>query len=155
MLFACRVGRMKENLRPFAFGAALLLFGSGQAWAEGNVTLMAIEGNVLVNQGKGFELAMDAVELNVGDRIMVGENSSAVLSYATCRVKIMGGNVVTIAKDAPCLTGTVSEDAAIPVVPAAAFGGFVQPGVVLGQFAGGFVGVVGVEELVTSAPAAN
>lgn len=146
---------MKRWFRLLAFGAAIVLTGSNVTWAESYVSLIAVEGNVLVNQGQGFEPVSGVVDLKVGDRVMVGENSQAVLSYATCRVKIKGGNVVTIAKDAPCLTGTVSEDATIPVVPAAVLGGFVHPGVVVGQFAGGFVGVVGVNEFVISAPAAN
>ena len=146
---------MKSWFRLLALSAAIVLTGSKATWAVSYVSLIAVEGNVLVNQGQGFEPVTGEVDLKVGDRVMVGENSQAVLSYATCRVKIKGGNVVTIAEDAPCLTGTVSEDATLPVVPAAAFGGFVHPGVVLGQFAGGFVGVVGVEQLVTSAPAAN
>jgi hypothetical protein len=146
---------MKRWFRLLAFGAAIVLTGSNVTWAESYVSLIAVEGNVLVNQGQGFEPVSGVVDLKAGDRVMVGENSQAVLSYAACRVKIKGGNVVTIAEDAPCLTGTVSEDATFPVVPAAAFGGFVHPGVVLGQFAGGFAGVVGIGELVTSAPAAN
>jgi hypothetical protein len=146
---------MKSWFKLLAFGAAIVLSGSDAAWAKSYVSLIAVEGNVLVNQGKGFEPVSGVVDLKVGDRVMVGENSQAVLSYATCRVKIKGGNVVTIAKDAPCLMGTVSEDATIPVVPGAVLGGFVHPGVVVGQFAGGFVGVVGVNEFVISAPAAN
>ena len=146
---------MKRWFRLLAFGTAIVLSGSYAAWAKSYVSLVAIEGNVLVNQGKGFEPVSGVVELKVGDRVMVGENSQAVLSYATCRVKIKGGNVVTIVKDAPCLAGTVTEDAAMPVVPGAVLGGFVHPGVVVGQFAGGFVGLVGVNEYVISAAAAN
>ncbi|HEX7109224.1 MAG TPA: hypothetical protein VF224_08285 [Aestuariivirga sp.] len=146
---------MKRWFRLLAFGTAIVFSGSDAAWAKSYVSLVAIEGNVLVNQGKGFEPVSGVVDLKVGDRVMVGENSQAVLSYATCRVKIKGGNVVTIVKDAPCLAGTVSEDAAMPVVPGAVLGGFVHPGVVVGQFAGGFVGLVGVNEYVISAAAAN
>jgi hypothetical protein len=145
---------MKRWFRLLAFGAAIVLSGSDVTWAKSYVSLIAVEGNVLVNQGKGFEPVSGVVDLKVGDRVMVGENSQAVLSYSTCRVKIKSGNVVTIVKDAPCLTGTVSEDATIPVVPGV-LGGFVHPGFVVGQFAGGFVGVVGINEFVISAPAAN
>ncbi len=68
--------------------------------------LGAFEGKVLVNHGKGFVPATGALGLNVGDQLLVGEKSSAVVTYNTgCKVSASAGQVLTVSAKAPCKAG--------------------------------------------------
>ena len=143
---------MKRVFKSLILGAALSLIGSDGAWAEGYASLRVVERDILVNRGHGFEPVVGVVDLNIGDRILAGEGALAVLSYANCRITIKAGGGVTVAKKPPCLANTASETRR---VPALFFGGLVHPGVVVGQFAGGFIASVEITDYFISAPASN
>ncbi len=89
------------------------------SFAAGNVAVVGdVSGKVLVNRGKGFVPVSGSLQLNVGDRVMVGENSFATLSYAECAVSLAKPTVVSVAAVAPCATGVV-EDAGVFITPTA------------------------------------
>jgi hypothetical protein len=140
---------MKKWIESLALGAAISLIGINGAWAGSHASLLVVEGNILVNHGSGFEPAVGMVDLNVGDRILAGENASAVLSYAAaaCSISIKAGSVATITKSAPCVSGGPNE---ISIIPAASSDGSIQPAIITAGFAAGFVGLVGLHELLTS-----
>jgi hypothetical protein len=78
---------------------ALAMFSSSVL--AGNVaSITDFSGKVLVNKGKGFVPAFGAISLGAGDKVMVGEDSFAVLSYADCAVSLAKPTVVTIAEAA-------------------------------------------------------
>ena len=143
---------MIRVFRSFVFGAAFLLIGINGAWAVSFANLQVVEGNILINRGSGFEPAVGVVGLNAGDRIMAGKNASAVLRYATCSIVIKSGSVVTVAKSSPCVAGQISN---VSVDEDAIFGPFIPPFVIPAEMAGGFGGLVGLDKLLTSAPASN
>ena len=143
---------MKRMFKSFVLGAALLLIGSGGAWADGYASLRVVETGVLVNHGHGFAPVAGVVDLNIGDRVMAGEGALAILSYANCRITIKAGGVVTVVKKPPCLANSATDTNTVPPL---FFGGFVHPGVIVGQFAGGFLASVEITDILISAPASN
>jgi hypothetical protein len=87
--------------------------------AAGNVAVVGdVSGKVLVNRGEGFVPVAGSLQLNVGDRVMVGDNSFATLSYAECSVALAKPTVVSVAAVAPCAAGK-TEDAGVFVTPTA------------------------------------
>lgn len=145
---------MKKMYRFLVLGTAFSLASMNCAWAGGHASLLVVEGNVMVNQGSGFQPAVDVIDLKVGDRILAGENAAAILSYATaaCSIMVKAGSVATIAKTAPCVAGMTSG---IIITPAASPIDSLHPALITAGFAAGFVGLVGLHELLTSAPATN
>jgi len=85
---------------------ALTMFVTTGAFAAGNVAnLLDAQGKVMVDHGKGFVQASLNSGLNVGDRVFVGQNSSAVVSFEGCTLNIAKSTVYTISKQAPCAKG--------------------------------------------------
>ncbi len=62
-------------------------------------------GKVLVNQGKGFFPVSGPLALKVGDKIMVGEQSFATVSYNECSVALSSPTVFSVGEKAPCAKG--------------------------------------------------
>ena len=58
-----------------------------------------------VNQGEGFIPVSGPLALVAGDRVMVGKDSFAVVSYAECAVSLSQSTVVTVSDAAPCAAG--------------------------------------------------
>ena len=145
---------MKRMYKRLVLGVALSLIGMNGAWAESHASLQVIAGNILVNHGSGFGPATGVVDLDAGDRILAGENASAVLSYADCSIMIKAGSVVTVAKAAPCVAGVPSE---INVIPASSSGdnNARHQVLILGEFVEGYVALVGLTQILVSAPASN
>ena len=56
---------------------------------------------VPVDHGQGFTLAVGA-GLQAGDRVFIGERSSAIVAYAGCMVKLDKPTVFVVGKTAPC-----------------------------------------------------
>ncbi len=77
------------------------------AYAQSTVAVISSSvGKVLVNKGKGFAPASGMLSLNVGDSVMVGKGSSAVISYNEgCSVNAAASSVVTVLEAAPCASG--------------------------------------------------
>jgi hypothetical protein len=89
--------------------ALICLFASASvvSAAQSVATVQDVSGKVLVNKGKGFAPVAGSVQLNAGDRILVGEDSFATISYAECAVSLAKPTVFTVAKAAPCVAGQV------------------------------------------------
>ncbi len=72
--------------------------------------LEAISGKVLVNQGKGFSVGQGNVTLKSGTKVMVGENSGAVLVYpatesnAGCQIELKPTSVTRVTGAEMCDT---------------------------------------------------
>ena len=145
---------MKRMFKRLVLGLALSLISINGAWAGSHASLQVIAGNILVNHGYGFGPATGVVDLDAGDRILAGENASAVLNYAACSIIIKAGSVVTVAKAAPCVAGGPSEFNVIPV-SSSGDNDSRHPVLILGEFAGGYVALVGLTQLLASAPASN
>ncbi len=99
-----------KNVVAGVVSAAFLIVNIAPALASAPIAeVSGLNGKVLVNHGKGFVPATGSVLLNVGDKIMVGANSSAKINYlnAKCLVSANASSVVTITAAAPCSLGTV------------------------------------------------
>jgi hypothetical protein len=86
----------------------LVFLTSALSWAA---TLQSGQGDLLVNQGQGFQRVEGRVDANVGDSVMVGPNGSATLSYEDgCQVQVQPGSVTTIGTLSPCASGSMAQD---------------------------------------------
>lgn len=69
-------------------------------------------GKVLVNQGKGFVALVEGSALFAGDKVFVGKDATASISYsaANCTVDVAPASVMQVQATAPCAAGeTVSS----------------------------------------------
>jgi hypothetical protein len=94
--------------------AAVLTAGPASA-TEGTARLTSTEGKVLVNQGAGFLPASGGMSINVGDKIFVGREASASITYVAdnCQVAAPAGRVLTVRVLSPC------QDKTVQIQPAA------------------------------------
>lgn len=94
--------------------AAALAISPASA-AEGQAQLISTNGKVLINQGAGFVQPSDSMSLNAGDKIFVGHEASAVITYVadSCQVAVPADRVTTIEILSPC------QKNAIQIQPAA------------------------------------
>jgi hypothetical protein len=100
---------MKKFIASVASAAFLIATVVPSLAASPIAEATGLHGKVLVNHGKGFEVATGSVLLNAGDRLMVGEKSSATVNYLNvkCTVSASNSTVLTVAAVAPCKSGTV------------------------------------------------
>ena len=90
--------------------AAVVVASSAvSALAAGVAKIDAVDGKVLVNRGAGYEAVASGTLLNAGDKVMVGDKSSATISYfsAKCSISAEASSLVTISTKAPCKKGEV------------------------------------------------
>lgn len=129
--------------------AGLLLAGPALA-ASPMGQLKEIDGKVYVNRGKGFVLAQGDIELFQGDRVMVGEKSSASINYylADCDVMLTSSSMTTISAKAPCKGGGSTTSTYGQIVGESGFpGGPVVVGLGLTAMSvGGVLSVTGGDE---------
>jgi hypothetical protein len=120
------------------FAAMLAVTSSASA-----ATLWETSGKVLVNKGKGFVLGRPGDLLTVGDRVMVGEKSTAVIAYNACAVSLKTQTVVVVAEDSVCSDTTVIQPVA-DIDPVAATSAFPLPLIFIGGAAavGGAIYVI-------------
>lgn len=84
--------------RGIASIALVLAGGASAAAATLNVT-----GPVSVNSGSGFRPVTSGVEVNPGDRVLVGNGGSAQIVYnSTCTANVLAGAIATVSAQAPC-----------------------------------------------------
>src|SRR5689334_9366933 len=97
-------------------GCSLLI--ASQSWAA---TIESGQGDLTINQGKGFQPVTSRGTANVGDSVMVGPGGSATVVYDDgCKVSVRPGAVATIAPLSPCASGSNAADMGVPrTVPAA------------------------------------
>jgi hypothetical protein len=98
----------------------VLAASSCQALAE-KIELQIMQGEVLVDAGFGMTAVSGTVELVEGNRVVLRENSAAMLTYTEqqCFTRLEPAAVVNITADAPCASdsfASVSKGAVI--VPA-------------------------------------
>ena len=101
---------MKKFVVAFAaLTTVLLTDGISFAASMGVAELTSVKGKVLLNHGDGFEAVTGSVLLNVGDKIIVGDNGSAQINYLAsgCIVTASASSMSTISEAAPCKTGEV------------------------------------------------
>jgi hypothetical protein len=94
---------------------ALAMMTSSTLAASATAVISDHSGKVLINKGKGFVPVLGAMSLNDGDKVLVGENSFAVVSYAECAVSISSPTVMSITKTAPC-TGSLGDAAVVQIL---------------------------------------
>lgn len=97
---------MKNQFAIVAVLAAVSF--SAQAFAAAPVAVVgAASGKVLVNQGKGFVPLAEGAALFVGDKVFVGKDGKATISYteAKCTVDVAPASVSQVLAAAPCTEG--------------------------------------------------
>ena len=94
---------MKRLLRG-AVSAAILACASSQALAEPVVEISDMSGKVMVNIGNGYIPVPDRTGLEVGTKVMVGQDAKAYVTYLAtgCRVELPPGSVATVTLPDPC-----------------------------------------------------
>jgi hypothetical protein len=80
--------------------AALMVSASVAAAAQSVAVVQNVGGKVLVNKGKGFVPVTSSMKLGAGDTLMIGNKSSATLSYADCSIDLSKPAVVTVSAKA-------------------------------------------------------
>ena len=94
--------------RTTAAIAAALLASTALA-SEPVATLGVQEGTVLVNQGEEFTTAAENQALQAGDRVMLMEGASAVLTFADgCALPLAAGSLVEVPAQSTC-AGAVAK----------------------------------------------
>lgn len=75
--------------------------------SQPDMQIETASGKVMVNSGHGFVVGNADVKLSVGDRVLVGKNSSLTISYLTaqCSVTYSEASVFVIPAKAPCKIG--------------------------------------------------
>jgi hypothetical protein len=86
------------------------------AWADAIVgELHLIRGKVLVNNGKGYQLSGAA---NAGDSILIGDKSSAILTFpGGCDVQLQPNQVYVVPTVSPCTVAYVPPPQVAPPLP--------------------------------------
>ena len=74
----------KILIGSFAFMGTMTLAAAAEAPIA---NLSDANGKILVDQGQGF-VASAGQDLKAGDRVFIGDKSSAVVAYAACTVKL-------------------------------------------------------------------
>lgn len=95
---------------------------SSAAFAEvaaGVATITDVSGKVLVNSGEGFVQATANMVLKASDRVFVGEQSLATVSYQSCAVLLDKPTVVEITADGGCNAATSIQPVADVYDPSA------------------------------------
>jgi hypothetical protein len=110
------------RLAAVAFAASMMAMTGVAVSAESPVaSLTDIQGKVLVSQGEGFTSAAGLISLNVGDKIMVGPESSAAVYFeaAACSVVAKPASIFVVPAEAPCTAQTGMATDSLFVTPVA------------------------------------
>jgi hypothetical protein len=102
------IGDQKELLEMKNIGilfAGMLAMSVSSFASERAALLSDIGGKVLVNKGEGFVAARSDMVLSSGDRVLVGDESFAVLSYNGCAVSLDRPAVIVVKGEEVCETG--------------------------------------------------
>src|SRR5262245_30905648 len=94
-----RLGRMLAA----AAGTTGVRAAASQAATLEAVTLKAVQSDVLVNRGNGYQFVIGSAELKPGDMVIANVSASAHVTYADgCVAPIDVGLVTTIGQGSPC-----------------------------------------------------
>jgi hypothetical protein len=100
--------------------AASVVLTSTAVVAAPAAQLTGSTGKVLVDVGAGFAPVEGVVDLKAGDKVFVGEESGAVISYLNgCSVSVNAASVATVAGKAPCGKGQTAAVANQLITPVA------------------------------------
>ncbi len=89
-----------------ALGCAVLM--ASPSWAA---IVVPGQGDLTINQGKGFKPVTRQINANVGDSVMVRPGGAATVVYDDgCKVNVQPGAVTTIAPISPCASGSNAQD---------------------------------------------
>jgi hypothetical protein len=94
---------------------SVVAFGTSALAGTGVATISDVSGKVLVNQGEGFVPVAGSIELNAGDRVMVGDDSFATVTYADCSVSLSKPTVMAVSAEANCSDVVITPTADVPV----------------------------------------
>jgi hypothetical protein len=122
---------LRQGFGTFSFVA---LLGSPVLAAAPLALLDQIHGKVLINQGHGYVTAAGQVDVQAGDRILIGKKSSVEVFYVAqnCSVGYAAPMVVTITAKTPCKAGEkfgnlnsvfANQEAFAPILPIVPPGG--------------------------------
>ena len=151
---------MATRFTSIVLVASMLGLNAAQA-ASNFAEINLMQGKVLVNQGEGFVALAEGSALKVGDKVLVGKDSSAIISYnGGCAVSINEAKVFTVAKAAPCKAGetvaSVDSDLIAPVAASGLGAGGIFAGGTTGPLVAlGAVVLVGGLVVVASTPASQ
>jgi hypothetical protein len=128
--------------RSTAFGCVMAcVFSTGAAALA--ASLDAVQGEVLVNRGAGYQVVRGPTSLKPGDSVIVNPGSSAQITYADgCSVPVEMGSVKTVGEQSPCVTqgtgpqGPGGLNATTLAIGAVAVGGIAGAAVLLSQGGG-------------------
>lgn len=91
---------MTNSVGWILVAATMTCLGSAALQAA---TLEAVQGQVLVNRGNGYQFVIGAAELEPGDMVIANAGASAHITYGDgCVVPIEAGSVTTVAQRSPC-----------------------------------------------------
>ena len=118
---------MLKNICKLAMITAFSVATISGAYAGAN--LSGVNGQVMVNSGSGYRVIDGAGQLKNGDRVMVGPNASATISFDKgCSVPLKPGQVLTIGSSNPCNVKAVEGGSGIIIAilaAAAVIGGII------------------------------
>lgn len=89
-------------IRSLALAVALL--SSASAFAQGgSAQLASVDGQILVNSGEGFQIAIEGTSLAAGHLVSVTEGASGFIVFQDgCRYELQGGTMATVPEGSPC-----------------------------------------------------
>lgn len=99
------------------FSAALLAsasLASANSAPASVAVVAAVDGQVMVNTGKGYFPATAQLVLKAGDRVLVGKNSNATISYNDCAVSLDKPVLFTVTAEPVCAKSSVQPTADLP-----------------------------------------
>lgn len=114
---------MKLMMGTLAVAAATTI--AGVAYAAEPVSLVDVQGPVLVNSGAGFKSVSQPLALRSGDRVLLSQGGVASVDYgAGCKVQLNVGVPATVQSSSPCVKSTAAD---LPVKAVAAPAAYTPP----------------------------
>jgi hypothetical protein len=93
-------------LKRLCVGVAAFLFGISADAASFAATVNAVQGQVLISHGQGYQPVIGSAHANPGDTVVANPGGSAQIVYsAGCTVPVQPGSIVTVASQSPCNSG--------------------------------------------------
>jgi len=97
-------------LEKCLLGACVTLALGAASAAEPVGTLSRLDGAAVVSQGAQYVKAREGMKLNAGDRFMVMEGGSAVISFADgCEYKLADNELLTLGPTSTCAENAVGS----------------------------------------------
>jgi len=91
---------MSIRIIASAISAVSFLIASSAAQAA---TVQPVSGQVMINQGQGYQTIKNPIKVKPGDRVIVNPGGFAKVNYSDgCNIPIQPGAVATIGAKSPC-----------------------------------------------------